>query len=170
METELENSPNPVGRPTLYKPEYCEQASKLCKLGATDKELAEFFDIAESTLNDWKLTYPEFSESIKYGKQLADATVAESLYKRATGYEHEDTDIRVVEGKIAQTPIIKKYPPDTAAAIFWLKNRQKKKWRDKIETGFTDEDGNDREGVIIFKIPDNGRDSTSEGLPNEVSQ
>jgi hypothetical protein len=31
------------GRPTKYKEEYNEQAYKLCLLGATDKELADFF-------------------------------------------------------------------------------------------------------------------------------
>jgi hypothetical protein len=139
-----------VGRPTKYDPAYCTQVEKLCKLGATDKEIADFFDIAESTVNEWKLTYTEFSESIKTGKMLADAEVADKLFKRATGYSHEDVDIKMYDGDIITTPLIKHYPPDTAAAIFWLKNRQKKKWRDKMEQGFTDAEGNDVN--IIKKI------------------
>lgn len=147
-----------AGRPTDYQESYNEQAEKLCKLGATDAELADFFDIAESTLNNWKSEYPEFMESIKKGKTLADAEVADKLYKRATGYSHEDVDIKFFEGQIIETPLIKHYPPDTAAAIFWLKNRQRKKWRDKIETGITDGDGNDIHNVVtLFQIPDNGR-------------
>ena len=43
-----------VGRPTDYKPEYCEQATKLCKLGATDAELGDFFEVTEQTINNWK--------------------------------------------------------------------------------------------------------------------
>ena len=39
--------------------------------------------------------------------------------------------IRVVDGAIAMTPIRKVYPPDTTAAIFWLKNRKPEEWRDK---------------------------------------
>lgn len=124
---------NPVGRPTKYDPVFPEQAEKLCKLGATDKELADFFEITESTLNEWKLSKDDFSESIKRGKILADANVAESLYKRANGYSHPDVDIKVIEGQIVETELIKHYPPDTAAGIFWLKNRQRGKWRDKIE-------------------------------------
>lgn len=143
-----------AGRPTDYKPEYCEQTTKLCKLGATDAELGDFFDVEESTINNWKLKHPEFMESIKKGKDLADANVADSLHQRATGYSHADIDIRVVDGKIVETDIIKHYPPETAAAIFWLKNRQKKKWRDKIEHGLTDADGND---VVIFELPNDGR-------------
>lgn len=151
------------GRPTKYESKYNKQAEKLCKLGATDKELADFFEVAESTLNLWKLQHPKFSESIKKGKEIADAEVAEKLYKRATGYSHPDVDIKVINDKIVTTRLTKHYAPDTAAAIFWLKNRQKKKWRDKVETGLTDGDGNDVP-VTIFNLPDNGRGSdTKEG-------
>lgn len=123
-----------AGRPTLYKEEYAEQARKLCLLGATDKELADFFDVAESTLNLWKLEHPEFSESLKKGKTQADAEVADRLYQRAMGFEHPDVHISNYQGLITQTPIIKVYAPDPTSAIFWLKNRQRDKWRDKVET------------------------------------
>ena len=122
-----------VGRPSKYKVEYNFQVEKLCKLGATDKEIADFFEVEESTINNWKKDYPEFLESIKAGKVQADANVAQSLYHRAIGYEHEDIDIRVVDKEIVETPLIKHYPPDPTAAIFWLKNRQSSKWRDKNE-------------------------------------
>lgn len=122
-----------AGRPTDYREEYAEQAERLCKLGLTDAELAEFYEVDESTVNRWKLAHPEFCESIKKGKLLADANVAEKLYRRATGYSHEDVDIKMYEGQIIETPLVKHYPPDTVAAIFWLKNRQKGKWRDKHE-------------------------------------
>lgn len=122
-----------VGRPTKYNPDFNFQVEKLCKLGATDKEIADFFDVAESTINLWKEQHPEFSESIKAGKIQADANVAQSLYHRAIGYEHEDVDIRVVDKEIVETPLIKYYPPDPTAAIFWLKNRQSAKWREKQE-------------------------------------
>ncbi len=126
----------PAGRPTDYRKEYNEQARKLCLLGYTDKELAEFFGICEATLNNWKIKHPKFLESLKKGKEVADADVAQSLYHRAIGYSHEEDDIRTVSiagggSEIVITPTIKHYPPDTAAAIIWLKNRQGKKWRDK---------------------------------------
>lgn len=127
-----------AGRPTKYKKEYDDQAFKLCLLGATDKEIADFFDVAESTINEWKLEFPEFSESLKKGKTLADANVGQRLYERALGFEHDSEEIKVVsmgkEGsEIERVPIRKIYPPDTVAAIFWLKNRQPSKWRDKQE-------------------------------------
>jgi hypothetical protein len=130
-EAKPEGEKHPGGRPSLYKEQYAEQARKLCLLGATDKELANFFEVAESTLHLWKLEHPEFSEAIKSGKEQADADVADRLYQRAMGFEHPEVDIRVVGGEIVQTPIRKVYAPDPTAAIFWLKNRQKAKWRDK---------------------------------------
>lgn len=40
------------GRPTLFRPEYVEQARKLALLGATDREVADFFDTSPSE-DDW---------------------------------------------------------------------------------------------------------------------
>jgi hypothetical protein len=170
------------GRPTDYNDDYCEQVEKLCKLGATDNEIADFFEVVESTINLWKLEHPEFSESIKRGKILADANVADRLYQRATGYSHDAVKIFPDGGKDEKgnkepliVPYKEHYPPDTAAAIFWLKNRQRKKWRDKVENGFTDNEGNDVP-VQIFQLPDNGRpyqtkdNSTARGLSDEVPE
>ena len=122
-----------AGRPTSYKEEYNDLAYKFCLLGATDIELGVFFEVDESTINRWKNEFPEFCVSIKKGKYIADATVASKLYHRATGYQHPDVDIKMYEGQIIETPLVKYYPPDTTSAIFWLKNRQPKKWRDKSE-------------------------------------
>lgn len=128
-------SDNKVGRPTKYKDQYSEQTYKLCLLGATDKDLADFFEVSEQTVNSWKEEYPEFLESIKRGKSEADANVASRLYQRAMGYEHEDTEFASFQGQITdEKQYLKHYPPDTAAAIFWLKNRQRDKWRDKVES------------------------------------
>lgn len=49
-----------IGRPSAYKPEYAEQARKLCLLGHTDAELASFFEVSEQTINAWKHAHPDF--------------------------------------------------------------------------------------------------------------
>lgn len=127
---ELEKSGDKGGRPTKYKPEFCKEAYKLCLLGSTDKQLADFFEVAESTLNLWKLEYPEFSEHIKKGKTLADAEVAEGLFKRAKGYRCKATKFATYEGQITdQVDYIEHYPPDTAACFIWLKCRQPDRWK-----------------------------------------
>jgi hypothetical protein len=131
MNTKTEK--NTGGRPTSFKTEYVEQAYKLCLLGAIDKELCDFFNVAESTLNLWKQKQPKFLDALKRGKVVADANVAHSLYKRATGYSCKETHVSNYQGEITLTEITKHYPPDTTSCIYWLKNRQPDKWRDKIE-------------------------------------
>lgn len=151
-----------TGRPSKYKEEYNDLARKFCLLGATDADLAEFFDVEEQTINNWKNAHPLFFESIKKGKAQADANVADRLYQRAMGFEHDEEEIKTVTiagggSEIVRVPTRKIYAPDPTSAIFWLKNRQPKKWRDKQELGMTDGDGKDVPAVTVFRIPDNGR-------------
>ena len=122
----------PAGRPTLYRDEFAEQALKLCRLGATDRELADFFEVSEQTINAWKDTQPEFLESLKEGKAKADAEVADKLFRRATGYSHEAVKVFLPSGTTEPiyAPYIERYAPDTTACIFWLKNRRPDLWRD----------------------------------------
>ena len=122
-----------MARPTKFKSEFVPQASKLAALGATDIEIADFFEVTERTLNRWKNESDEFCQSLKVGKTVADDRVERSLFARANGYEHEDVDIRVVDHVIVQTKLRKYYPPDTTACIFWLKNRRPDLWRDKVD-------------------------------------
>jgi hypothetical protein len=96
------------GRPTKWKPEYAEQAYKLALLGADDARFANFFGVSISGFNKWKVDYPELMESLKAGRDDADCKVVQSLYQKALG-------------------------GDTTAMIFWLKNRQRFSWRDKVE-------------------------------------
>lgn len=120
-----------LGAPSKYKKRFADEARKLCLLGAKDTDLAEFFGVCERTINYWKKEFPDFLQSIKKGKDLADAKIAESLYLRALGYEHHEEKVFCHGEKIITHRTTKKYPPETAAAIFWLKNRQKGKWKDK---------------------------------------
>jgi phage FluMu gp28-like protein len=143
-----------VARPTKYKPEYAEQTLKLCRLGATDKELADFFQVNEDTINEWKKVHVEFSESIKGGKAQADAEVADKLFKRATGYEHKAVKISASpDGREHVTEYDERYPPDTTAAIFWLKNRRPDLWRDKTDHTIGNPDGSNLNLAVNFVDP-----------------
>jgi hypothetical protein len=127
------------GRPTKYREEYAEQVHKLCLLGATDEQIADFFGVAVSTVFEWNERQPEFSEARRNGKEIADATVAEALYHRAIGYEHDAVQIMAYEGHSFEHPYIKRYPPDTAAAFIWLKNRAG--WSDRQDVNLRTPDG-----------------------------
>ena len=106
--------------------------------------MAEFFKVSEQTLNSWKHKHPRFLESLKRGKALADARVAESLFRRATGYSHPAVKIFQHNGKTIEHHFTEQYPPDTTAAIFWLKNRQPEAWREKSHFAHT-------EGAVVQK-------------------
>jgi predicted metal-dependent TIM-barrel fold hydrolase len=120
------------GRPTKYDTAYNEQVKKLAMLGLTDIELAAYFEVEEKTINNWKKNFPEFLQSLRAGKEVADQEVAMSLYDKAVG-------------------------GDTTAMIFWLKNRRSSSWRDKQDhmlSGDADNPLTIIERVIVGKTPD----------------
>jgi hypothetical protein len=133
-----------VGRPSKYQAAFAAQAQKLSALGATDQELADFFEIEVRTLYRWKHDHDEFCQALKAGKETADDRVERSLYQRAIGYEQEEVKIFMPSG--AESPVYApfraKVAPDVTAAIFWLKNRRKEDWRDVSRTEHTGKDGN----------------------------
>lgn len=131
------------GRPSDYRPAYAEGASKLARLGATDVEIADFYDVDVRTIYRWKIAHDEFSHALKVGKEEADARVERALYHRAVGYEQQDVKIFMPAGK--DDPVYAEYTakiaPDVTAAIFWLKNRRPDEWRDKQIVDSTSSDG-----------------------------
>ena len=58
----------PVGRPSLYKPEYCEIAVELGKEGCSPAEIAAHFDVDRVTLIDWANAHDEFSTALMRAK------------------------------------------------------------------------------------------------------
>lgn len=142
-----------MARPSKFKPEFVQQAEKLCKLGATDLEIADFFEIDVRTLHRWKADNTEFCHALKAGKAEADERVERSLFARANGYEHDEVDLRVINGEVVQTPIRKFYPPDTTACIFWLKNRRPDLWRDKVEQTIQGPNGGPVQVARIELVP-----------------
>jgi hypothetical protein len=127
-----------AGRPTDFDEAYIEQVEKLCQLGATDTEIADFFGVSVRTIYRWKLVSDRFCQAINSGKEKADERVQRSLYQKATGYEYkEEQAIKVKVDRdhenVEVVEVTKHQPADTTAAIFWLKNRKAAEWRDKIE-------------------------------------
>lgn len=120
------------GRPPAYKEAFAEQARKICELGATDQEIADFFKVEVRTIYRWKHDHDEFCQALKAGKSVADERVERSLYQKAVGYEQDEVKIFMPAG--AEKPVYAEFrakvAPDTTAAIFWLKNRRSQDWRD----------------------------------------
>lgn len=122
-----------VGRPSPYKPEFPEQARKLCELGATDVELADFFEVSVVTIWAWQRRHEDFLKAIKVGKEQADDRTERSLFHRANGYTFESEKVFQFRGQIVRAQTREHVPPDTTACIFWLKNRRPELWRDRQE-------------------------------------
>lgn len=121
----------PVGNPTKFNPQIAEVANRLASKGYDDIQISEIIGICPRTLYYWKGRYAEFLQSLKESKENADDMVEASLFRRATGYYHEEEKLfyDAKLGYVHRETTVKHYPPDTAAAIFWLKNRRRDKWR-----------------------------------------
>lgn len=114
---------------THVKP-YLDEIQGWAMSGLTDEQIADNLVIAASTIYEYKKKYPEFSEALKKGKDIADAQVVNALFKTATGFTYYE-DIATATGDVVQAQRYAK--PNTTAQIFWLKNRQPDRWRDKTE-------------------------------------
>jgi len=94
-----------TGRPAKLPAVDLTQVEIIASLGLTDEEIAVVLGISPRTLNYWKKN-PDFLQSLKRGKLKADFQIIKSLYEKAKG-------------------------GDVTAMIFWLKNRQSDRWRDR---------------------------------------
>lgn len=129
-----------------YNPKYHDAwAWSLAIKGATDKELAEAFKVSQRTINRWKKDHPSFLEALQRGKDAADAEVEKSLFKRAIGFEYEESE-KIIEvnndggSRLAKIRTVNKLvPPDTMAIMYWLNNRKRKsgEWAQRQEVEVT---------------------------------
>ena len=105
------------GRPSRYLKRYAIEASKLCQLGAIDKDLADFFNVNMATINRWKKAHPEFKKALDESKFDFDSKIELALAKRAMGYDKDG----------------KHYPADVKAIIYFLNNRKPTQWRSIVD-------------------------------------
>lgn len=98
--------------------------------GLTNIDIAHNIGISHETFNVWRKKYPDFAETLKESRDVADRRVENALYKAATGYHYKEETVTNT-GKVVT---VEKYSkPNTTAMIFWLKNRKREEWRDKQE-------------------------------------
>ena len=104
--------------------------------GLFDKQICKNMGVSEATLTNYKRKYPEIKEALRKGKEVVDIEVENAMLKRALGYT-----VRIVEQKIDKFGDVHDcerdvhIPGDVTAQIFWLKNRRRQQWRDKVEHG-----------------------------------
>lgn len=107
--------------------------------GLTDEQIAKNIGINRTTLYDWKKKEVNIADALKKGKEVIDFEVENALLKKALGYTITLNKQKVTkDGDVVDITEEVHVPPDTTAQIFWLKNRQVKKWRDKVEIADND--------------------------------
>ena len=127
------------GRPEKYKNEYLSQATALCMLGCTNEQLANFFNVVEETIYEWKRTKSDFSEALRAGREKGSAKVAVSLFQRCIGYNYQEEKTSYENDTEVSKVVTKKHsPPEIKAIALWLKNKHPDLWRDKQEIEHTD--------------------------------
>jgi hypothetical protein len=114
--------------PSRHQPDYCTLAQNFCRLGATNAQLAELFDVPTETIALWLADIPDFAEAVRHGRVMADAYVAESLFQRATGYVETVERIMMCRGAPMTVTYKKQHPPHVAASMEWLCNRRPQNW------------------------------------------
>jgi hypothetical protein len=129
------------GRKPKYRKEFAAIAKAMCKLGATDYDLAQEFEVATSTIWRWCSKYPEFCSAIKVEKASFDDRVERSLAQRALGYSYHAEKPFQYRGEVMKVQYVEHVPPDVAAAKFWLLNRRRAQWSDTSRHELTGANG-----------------------------
>ena len=97
-----------LGRPTKYKPEYCQQVIDFMSKGYSLTAFAGNILVAFSTIQEWEKAHEAFSAAIKIGKAARTGILEKELLEKENG-------------------------PQVTARIFALKNAAPDEWREKVE-------------------------------------
>lgn len=128
----------PVGRPTKYKPEYCDAVIQHMSEGASLTSFAASINVSRATINVWMEEYPEFLEAAMTAKSKC------ASWWEAVGRKN------AVEGGGNATLV-----------VFGLKNMAADDWRDKREVDHQSSDGTMSPTRIEIVAGDNGTDSAT---------
>ena len=108
----------------LYRPDYCGLAHNYCRLGASNAELAQFFDVEPDDIATWIVNIPEFRAAVRGARGVARAKVWRGLYQRAVGYTCELERTEIHRGELKTLTRTVHYAPDPRAGIYWLEHEE----------------------------------------------
>lgn len=102
-------------------------------------EIADFLSVTDRAIYKWLNKHQDLAEEVEEAKKRANKKVEAALFHRAIGYKADAVKV-FFDSKTGETVEHKythQYPPDTQAAIMWLKNRDPENWKDKTEVSNT---------------------------------
>lgn len=108
---------------------------ELASQGKSVNQISSDLGVSVYALNNWKGAQVGFKEAIQASRKVADELVVASLFQRAVGWQqpaikiHYDKD----QSRFVTYEYTERFPADTTACIFWLKNRQRTQWSDSYD-------------------------------------
>jgi hypothetical protein len=118
-----------------YSIDHTVMAKRLALLGLKDTEIAGIFGVSLNRFMGWQGDHPELSSALMMGRDMADAHVAEGMYKRAAGYEAPAVKffkMKTADGEeIVSQNYMEHIPPDPNAGKFWLTARRPDLWKEQ---------------------------------------
>ncbi|MEP7452408.1 hypothetical protein [Phyllobacterium sp. SB3] len=103
-------SDNPIGRPSLYKPEYCDLVIEVMQQGLGLNSFAAAAGVSRRTVTEWMEVHSEFAEAVSRAKAFA-----------ASWYEMQQKKHVEVGGTSSQATLI----------VFGLTNLARTDWQSK---------------------------------------
>jgi len=156
---------------TKYDDDFPRMAKIACAEGGfTDQKLAHLFDVAKSTINEWKKNHPEFKVALKEGKDFFDTEVVEKAFlKRCTGFYYNETTreptpcgtkvdpesgLETEATKLVVTKRVRKMVvPDAKGCMDWLTNRAPDRWKKSKHVEITGQGGGPIRTESMVAVP-----------------
>ena len=110
-----------------YDENLLREAKELALLGLANTQMCKVWGITQSKFNEWEKD-PRFREALEAGRTVADARVANSLFRRAIGMTWFEDHVKIVGGKAEKVRVERYTPPDPWACVKWLALRQPQRW------------------------------------------
>lgn len=90
----------------------------------------DYIGVSKTAFWGWYRESEDLRKAMATSLDIANATVEDALYRRATGYDYEEEEWGLVEGDLRRIRVFRKHvPPDTKAIMQWLFNRLPNRWR-----------------------------------------
>lgn len=106
------------GRPTLYKPEYCDQLIEHMSKGYSFESFAGALRVSKQIIYDWRVKHSDFLDAFEIANELC------RMFWEGLGINH----ITHIDSKFESTPKL-----NSTVYMFNMKNRFYKEWRDRTE-------------------------------------
>ena len=129
MTETVEKKKKKLGRKRInFNDDDIKEIERMAGLGISQAKIAEQLGVSWLTLHRNKKRSVKFDSALKRGRTNAVDAVASALFESATGQTSSNqTGTSSGSGSAAK-------PPNVAAQIFFLKNRDSDNWRDRLET------------------------------------